>query len=282
MPVLRFGVFEVDPDSGEFRKRGFRVRPREQPLRLLLTLIEQAGRVVTREQLRHRLWPEGTFVDFDRGINKAASELRGALGDSASSPRFVETLSKRGYRFVCPIEGSPRAPWVSTSDGFPSDAQRACLTGRYLWNRRTVSDLTSSIGFLEHAPVVCATPDQPAALSGSGLAHRARKARRPRVSGHQFIPAVHLLGFAGLRSSSTRGAPSGEPGTVRPVGPLLPRTRLSLLKPGGARRRGAGTRRLFGGVGIHVGRTAELRASACWRSCWGIDASFRTDRARPA
>ena len=119
MPILRFGVFEVDPDSGELRKRGFRIRLREQPLRLLLTLIEQAGRVVTREQLRHRLWPDGTFVDFDRAINKATSELRGALGDSASSPRFVETLSKRGYRFVCPVECGPRAPRGSTSAGFP-------------------------------------------------------------------------------------------------------------------------------------------------------------------
>ena len=108
MPILRFGVFEVDPDSGELRKRGFRLRLREQPLQLLLMLIEHAGRVVTREQLRHRLWPDGTFVDFDRAINKTASELRGALGDSASSPRFIETLSKRGYRFVCPVEGSPR------------------------------------------------------------------------------------------------------------------------------------------------------------------------------
>src|SRR6188472_1160118 len=151
MPIMRFGVFEVDPDSGELRKRGFRIGLREQPLRLLLTLIDQAGRVVTREQLRRRLWPEGTFVDFDRAINKAVSELRAALGDSASSPRFVETLSKRGYRFVCPVEGGPQALWASTSEGFPSDAQRACLTGRYLWNRRTVTDLYSSIGLFENA-----------------------------------------------------------------------------------------------------------------------------------
>ena len=166
MPILRFGVFEVDPDSGELRKRGFRIRLREQPLRLLLTLIEQAGRVVTREQLRHRLWPDGTFVDFDRAINKAASELRGALGDSASSPRFVETLSKRGYRFVCPVECGPRAPRGSTSDGFPTDAQRACLTGRYLWNRRTVGDLYSSIGFFEDALEI----DERCALAYAGLA----------------------------------------------------------------------------------------------------------------
>ena len=148
MPILRFGVFEIDPDSGELRKRGFRLRLREQPLRLLLTLIDHAGRVVTREQLRHRLWPEGTFVDFDRRDQQGGERVARRLGDSASSPRFVETLSKRGYRFVCPVEGGPllcrpRRPKVS-----PSDAQVACLTGRYLWNRRTVTDLYSSIGCL--------------------------------------------------------------------------------------------------------------------------------------
>jgi DNA-binding winged helix-turn-helix (wHTH) protein/tetratricopeptide (TPR) repeat protein len=166
MSILRFGVFEVDSDSGELRKRGFRLRLREQPFRLLLTLIDHAGRVITREQLRHRLWPADTFVDFDRAINKAVSELRGALGDSASSPRFIETLSKRGYRFVCPVDGSPRPLWASTSDGFPSDAQRACLTGRYLWDRRTVTDLHSSIGFFEHALEL----DEGCALAHAGLA----------------------------------------------------------------------------------------------------------------
>ena len=166
MSILRFGVFEVDSDSGELRKRGFRLRLREQPFRLLLTLIDHAGRVVTREQLRHRLWPADTFVDFERAINKAVSELRGALGDSASSPRFIETLSKRGYRFVCPVDGSPSPLWASTSDGFPSDAQRACLTGQYLWNRRTVTDLHSSIGFFEHALEI----DDGCALAHAGLA----------------------------------------------------------------------------------------------------------------
>ena len=104
MPILRFGIFEVDSTAGELRKRGFRLRLREQPLRLLLTLLSVAGRVVTREQLRQELWPDGTFVEFDRAINKAVSELRAVLGDSASSSRFVETLPKRGYRFVGPVE----------------------------------------------------------------------------------------------------------------------------------------------------------------------------------
>lgn len=151
MPILRFGLFEVDPDSGELRKGGSKLRLREQPLRLLLALIEHAGLVVTREQLRHRLWPDGTFVGFDRAINKAVSELRDALGDSAASPRFVETLSKRGYRFIGSVEDASRFALARQPTGFYSDAQLAYVTGRYLWNRRTVTDLFSSIAYFEQA-----------------------------------------------------------------------------------------------------------------------------------
>src|SRR5262245_12009988 len=148
MPILRFGVFEVDPDAGELRKAGSRLRLRDQPLRLLLALIDQAGLVITREQLRHQLWPDDTFVDFDRAINKAVSELRGVLGDAARSPRFVETLSKRGYRFIGSVEDVSRTGWRSPS-GVHSDAELAYITGRYLWNRRTVTDLYSSIKCFE-------------------------------------------------------------------------------------------------------------------------------------
>src|SRR4051812_43581549 len=154
MPILRFSVFEVDSVSGELRKRGSRLHLREQPLRLLLALADQAGQVVTREQLRHRLWPDGTFVDFDRAINKAVSELRGVLGDSAERPRFVETHSKRGYRFVAAVEHDTHPPLARPADGGHSDAEMACLTGQYLWNRRTVTDLYSSMGCFEDALAV--------------------------------------------------------------------------------------------------------------------------------
>ena len=151
MPVLRFGVFEVDCDSGDLRRQGVRLRLSEQPLRLLLALVNDAGQVVTREQLRRRLWPEGTFVGFDRAINKAVSELRDVLGDSAFSPRFIETLSKRGYRFVHPLEEAPSGRLSTWSEAFNSDAERTCVIGRYLWSRRTVTDLHSSIGYFEDA-----------------------------------------------------------------------------------------------------------------------------------
>ena len=151
MSILRFGAFEVDPDSGDLRKRGFRIRLRDQPLSLLILLVQHAGRVVTREQLRHQLWPGGTFVEFDRAINKAVSELRSALGDSAGNPRFVETIAKRGYRFIAPLESVPGFESAGHDGGCLFDARVAYLTGRYLWNRRTVNDLQSSIKWFEQA-----------------------------------------------------------------------------------------------------------------------------------
>lgn len=102
--TIRFGIFEVDRVSGELRKNGSRIRLQEQPLQLLLFLVERAGDVVTREELRQKLWAADTFVDFDHSLNTAVNKLREALGDSASSPRFVETVARRGYRFLAPVE----------------------------------------------------------------------------------------------------------------------------------------------------------------------------------
>ena len=102
--VLRFGVFQVDLRSGELHKRGVRMRLQQQPFQVLEMLLERPGEVVLREDLRRRLWPSDTWVDFDHGLNKAVNKLRETLGDSAENPRFVETLTKRGYRFVAPVE----------------------------------------------------------------------------------------------------------------------------------------------------------------------------------
>ena len=102
--IIRFGVFELDRSTGELRKSGSKIRLQEQPLRLLSLLVERPGGVVTREEIRQRLWPADTYVDFDRSLNTAASKLREALGDSAASPRFIETLPRRGYRFLASVE----------------------------------------------------------------------------------------------------------------------------------------------------------------------------------
>jgi TolB-like protein/DNA-binding winged helix-turn-helix (wHTH) protein/Flp pilus assembly protein TadD len=107
---LRFGVFELDLRAGELRKHGLRVRLQEQPLRVLGMLLEHSGEVVTREELQKHLWPADTFVDFDHGLNKAINKIREALGDSAESPRFVETVARRGYRFLAEVKAADAAP----------------------------------------------------------------------------------------------------------------------------------------------------------------------------
>jgi TolB-like protein/DNA-binding winged helix-turn-helix (wHTH) protein/Flp pilus assembly protein TadD len=101
---LRFGAFELDLHAGELRKQGLRVRLQEQPFHVLAMLLERAGEVVTREEVHKRLWAADTFVDFDHGLNKAINKIREALGDSAQSPRFVETIARRGYRFLAEVQ----------------------------------------------------------------------------------------------------------------------------------------------------------------------------------
>src|SRR5947208_12805772 len=98
--LVRFGEFEIDERAGELRKEGIKVRLQEQPLQILQILLEHPGEVVTREELRKRVWPTDTFVDFDHGINNAIKRLREALGDVAETPRYIETLPRRGYRFI--------------------------------------------------------------------------------------------------------------------------------------------------------------------------------------
>ena len=102
--VYRFATYEADPLTGELRKAGVRLRLPEQPFRVLIMLLERPGELVTREQIRQTLWPADTFVDFDHGLNTVINRLRETLGDSASNPRFIETLARRGYRFLAPVE----------------------------------------------------------------------------------------------------------------------------------------------------------------------------------
>lgn len=105
--VLRFGPFRVDLVSGELHKHGVRLRLQEQPFQILVMLLEKPGEVVTRDELRNKLWSADTFVDFDVGLNNAVLRLRNVLGDSADSPRFIETLPRRGYRFIAQVDGPP-------------------------------------------------------------------------------------------------------------------------------------------------------------------------------
>jgi cholera toxin transcriptional activator len=106
--TVRFGIFEADFVAGELRKRGVKVKLQEQPLQILQMLLQRPGEVVTRDELQHKIWPADTFVDFEQGLYNAVRRLRDALKDSAEKPRFIETLSRRGYRFIGTIDASPR------------------------------------------------------------------------------------------------------------------------------------------------------------------------------
>src|SRR6266436_1223729 len=122
--VLRFGVFEVDLRTGELRRQGLRLKLPSQSFQVLGLLLEHPGELVTREELREKLWPADTFVDFDHGVNAAVNRLREALGDSAESPMFVETLPRRGYRFIVPVE------WNSLDSEQPTAVSSAAAASR--------------------------------------------------------------------------------------------------------------------------------------------------------
>ena len=160
---LRFGVFEVDLRAGELRKQGVRLRLQEQPFQVLAMLLERPGETVTRDELRSRLWPADTFVDFDHGVNKAVNRIRGVLGDSATNPRFVETVARRGYRFLAevtvvegaasvipqsregnllPVEDETVAPVA------PTPPLRRRLAGWHPWTRTGAALVLASTGVL--------------------------------------------------------------------------------------------------------------------------------------
>src|SRR5438445_10342627 len=135
-PVIRrFGIFELDLRAGELRRHGHKIKLQEQPFQLPSQLLEKPGEVITREELRNRLWPADPFVDFDHSLNAAIRRLRDALGDSAENPRFVETVARRGYRFLAPVDtgnGNGNGNRTLTTqpsaiDGAPAPAARFAI-----------------------------------------------------------------------------------------------------------------------------------------------------------
>src|SRR2546427_10407816 len=129
--ILRFGVFEVDVRAGEVRKQGVRIKVQEQPFHVLTVLLQRPGEVVTREELRNQNWPADTFVDFDNSLNTAINKLREALGDSADNPRFIETLPRRGYRFIAPVtgvDGTARGSATRVSAPWPPSSRKIVVT----------------------------------------------------------------------------------------------------------------------------------------------------------
>ena len=126
--IVRFGVFEVNLDAVELRKAGVKLKIQDQPFQILSLLLERRGEIVTREELQQQLWPDGTFVDFEHGVNTAVKKIREVLGDDADSPRFVETVPRRGYRFIASIDGPGPPPQLpEISEPHPSSPRRRTL-----------------------------------------------------------------------------------------------------------------------------------------------------------
>jgi cholera toxin transcriptional activator len=144
--IYRFGVFEADASSGELRRSGMRVRMQEKPFQVLLVLLERPGELVTREEVRQKLWPSDTFVDFDHGLNTIINKVRDALGDSAANPRFIETLAKRGYRFLVPVEsgGQRREPGAEQSLAVSSPPETSTLPTFCLTRPEELPDISSA------------------------------------------------------------------------------------------------------------------------------------------
>jgi TolB-like protein/DNA-binding winged helix-turn-helix (wHTH) protein/Flp pilus assembly protein TadD len=167
-PVIRFGVFEMNVSTGELRRSGSKVRLQGHPIAVLALLLEQPGQLVTREELQQRLWPADTFVDFEHNINEAVKRLRQALNDSAATPRFIETLPRRGYRFIYPVESEGTA--VEQPIATPSRQRLVtlsaiiligalALTIFYLWSRSGGMARSSKIDSLVVLPFQNLTGD---------------------------------------------------------------------------------------------------------------------------
>jgi cholera toxin transcriptional activator len=153
----RFGAFEADATTGELRRQGIRIKLNSQPFQVLTLLLDRAGELLTREEISRELWTDGTFVDYEHGVNSAINRIREALGDTAAGPRFVETLARRGYRFIAPVEllalpGEPDAKLASAPT--PSSLRASSLTAT---SRLTPSPEEPGAGFGSR---ILASPDE--------------------------------------------------------------------------------------------------------------------------
>jgi TolB-like protein/DNA-binding winged helix-turn-helix (wHTH) protein/tetratricopeptide (TPR) repeat protein len=231
MDVLRFSDFEVDPHAGELRRRdGTKIKLQQQPFRVLGLLLQRAGDVVTREELRQAIWPAGTFVEFNLGLDTAIYRLRTALGDSAETPRFIETLPRRGYRFVARVEGVvvlPPTPPVSKHRRITRRVSIAlgalfALTGGFVLSRRAVTPLRLS-GAPGHSvavlPFVNLSPDRNDEYFSEGISEELSMALHNvpglRVVGRASTLAVRNKNLSDHEVGETLNADALVEGTLR-------------------------------------------------------------------
>jgi DNA-binding winged helix-turn-helix (wHTH) protein len=173
----RFGVFEADSTTGELRRQGLRIKLHSQPLQLLFLLLERPGELLTREEISKQLWPDGTFVDYEHGVNSAVNRIREALGDKASHPRFIETLARRGYRFVAQVERIALPEEASTAVARTEPPAATETLAAEVGDEPTAAPADASTGFLDRV------------LSGRVLS---RPEDLPKIS-HAVVQTLFLL-----------------------------------------------------------------------------------------
>lgn len=200
-PVIRFGKFEVDLHAGEVRRSGSKIKLQEQPFQILAMLLERPGQVVSREELQKRLWPADTFVDFDHSLNAAIRRLRDALGDSAENPVFVETVARRGYRFLAPLNGGNESTPSAVLPSGSHSRQSRILISAVILAAGVVIGLT-----------IARSPRQPNASKSPRVAIRRLTANPeddPVLAG-TISPDGKYLAFADKTGSYLREVDSGE------------------------------------------------------------------------
>jgi TolB-like protein/DNA-binding winged helix-turn-helix (wHTH) protein/Flp pilus assembly protein TadD len=195
--VLRFGVFELDSDSGELRRHGLKIRLPDQSFHVLKTLLSRPGEVVTREELRHVLWTSGTFVDFEVGLNSAVKKLREALDDAADNPRFVETLPRRGYRFVASVSAAAADPAVLSRSVEPAAEPTVQLSTGPVAGAAATAPPRSRVALFQPAVIMLVL-----VVAGSGLYQRGGLVTRPGppadpIRSLVVLPFENLTGDAG-------------------------------------------------------------------------------------
>ena len=214
--VFRFGVFEVDLHTGELRRQGLRIRLPSQSFHVLRLLLERPGEMVSRQQLREELWLAETFVDFNHGVNAAVNRLREALGDSADSPRFVETLPRRGYRFIAPVDQvlttDPTVPDNAVELRGHDDAMRSDLAqsaGKLTSDLSRQSAAVIQPRTLRRMPILVAVI---ALCVGAGvMAWSTRRNAKARWARHDVLPEIVRLADADRFDDAYRLAQQVQP-----------------------------------------------------------------------
>src|ERR1039458_3047269 len=209
---LRFATFEVDAGSRELFRQGRKVKLHEQPFQLLVALLERPGEGLTREELKQRVWPDDTVVDFDRGLNRAINRVRDALGDSAENPRFVETLPRHGYRFIAPVQQLDLTDALPAMDGHTAGVIREPPAGPASRTRT----FAGKLALLGAAAVRSVSPPRPHGRPArNGWSHGRR---HPRATGRPRLPDADLRRQARPARGRCRhrrcSGPALEPGTL--------------------------------------------------------------------